>query len=72
MFKESEAVEGLNKSEFKEVFPLATKDSHFIVDGELYGQIEGTLMIHLFYLKFVAAIFYQNFIFHQMIALEKL
>ena len=33
IFKEFETVEGLNKSEFKEVLSLATKDSQFIFDG---------------------------------------
>ena len=30
LFKESETVGGLSKSEFKELLSLATKDSHFI------------------------------------------
>ena len=30
LFKESETVEGFNKSEFKELLSLTTKDSHFI------------------------------------------
>ena len=33
IFKEFETVEGLSKSEFKEVLSLATKDSQFIFDG---------------------------------------
>ena len=36
LFKEPETVEGLSKSEFKEVFSLATKDSHFVFDGKPY------------------------------------
>ena len=32
LFKESETVEGLSKSEFKELLSPATKDSHFIFD----------------------------------------
>ena len=36
LFKESETVEGLSKTEFKELLSLATKDSHFIFDGTLY------------------------------------
>ena len=32
LFKESEAVEGLNKTEFKELLSPTTKDSHFIFD----------------------------------------
>ena len=34
-------VEGLSKTEFKELLSLATKDSHFIFDGTLYKQIDG-------------------------------
>ena len=41
LFKESQTVEGLSKSEFKELLSLATKDSHFIFDGSLYKQIDG-------------------------------
>ena len=40
LFKESETVEGLSKTEFKELLSLATKDSHFIFDGTLYKQID--------------------------------
>ena len=36
LLKESETVEGLSKSEFKDVLSLATKDSHVIFDGALY------------------------------------
>ena len=36
LFKESETVEGLSKTEFKELLSLATKDSHFISDGTLW------------------------------------
>ena len=34
----------LSKTEFKELLPLATKDSHFIFDGTLYKQIDGVAM----------------------------
>ena len=44
LFKGSETVEGLNKTEFKELLSLATKDSHFIFDGALYKQIDGVAM----------------------------
>ena len=44
LFKESETVEGLSKTEFKELLSLATKDSHFIFDGTLYKQIDGVTM----------------------------
>ena len=40
LFKESETVEGLSKSEFKELLSPATKASHFIFDGTLYKQID--------------------------------
>ena len=43
LFKESETVEDLSKSEFK-VLSLATKDSHFIFGGTLYKQIDGVAM----------------------------
>ena len=42
--KESETVEGLSKTEFKELFSLATKDSHFVFDGTLYEQIDGVAL----------------------------
>ena len=38
-FKESETVENLSKSEFKELLFLAPKDPDFIFDGTLYKQI---------------------------------
>ena len=41
LFKESEVVEALSKTEFKELLSLATKNSHFIFDGTLYKQIDG-------------------------------
>ena len=44
LFKESQTVEDLSKSEFKELLSLATKDSHFIFDGTLYKQIDGVAM----------------------------
>ena len=44
LFKKSENVEGLTKTVFKELFSLATKDSHFIFDGTLYKQIDGVAM----------------------------
>ena len=39
LFKESETVEGLSKTEFKRILSLATKDSHFIFDGTLYKSM---------------------------------
>ena len=44
LFKECETVEGLIKTEFKELLSLATKDSHFIFDGTLYKPIDGVAM----------------------------
>ena len=44
LFKESKTVEGLSKTESKEVLSLATKDSHFVFDGTLYKQIDGVAM----------------------------
>ena len=44
LFKESQTVEDLSKSEYKELLSLATKDSHFIFDGTLYKQIDGVAM----------------------------
>ena len=41
---ESDTVEGLRKTEFKELLSLATKDSHFIFDGTLHKQIDGVAM----------------------------
>ena len=43
-FKESETVENLSKSEFKELLFLAPKDPDFIFDGTLYKQIGGVAM----------------------------
>ena len=44
LFQESETVECLRKTEFKELLSLATKDSHFIFNGTLYKQIDGVAM----------------------------
>ena len=44
LFKESETVEGLSKTEFKELLSLTTKDSHFIFDRTLFKQIDGVAM----------------------------
>ena len=46
LFKESETVEGLSKTEFlSELLSLATKDLHFIFDGTLYKQIDSVAMV---------------------------
>ena len=39
LFKESETVEGLIKTEFKELLSLATKDSHFIFAGHFINKL---------------------------------
>ena len=39
-----DVVEGLNKSEFKELLSLATKESYFIFNQFLYKQIDGVAM----------------------------
>ena len=39
LFKESETVEGLSRSEFKEILSLATKDWHFIFDGTFINKL---------------------------------
>ena len=44
IFNESDFVEGLNKSEFKELLSLATKESYFIFNELLYKQIDGVAM----------------------------
>ena len=44
IFNESDTVEGLNKSEFKELLSLATKESYFIFNELLYKQIDGVAM----------------------------
>ena len=44
IFNESDTVVGLNKSEFKELLSLATKESYFIFNELLYKQIDGVAM----------------------------
>ena len=44
LFKESDTIYCLSKTELKELLSLATKDSHFIFDGTLYKQIDGVTM----------------------------
>ena len=44
IFNEIDTVEGLNKSEFKELLSLATKVSYFIFNELLYKQIDGVAM----------------------------
>ena len=35
---------GLSKIEFKELLSLATKESYFIFNGQLYKQVDGVAM----------------------------
>ena len=44
LFKESETIESLSKTEFKELLSLATKYSHFTFDRTLYKQINSVAM----------------------------
>ena len=41
---QNDSIEGLNKSEFKELLSLATKESYFILNDILYKQIDGVAM----------------------------
>ena len=41
LFKNSDVVHGLKKSEFKDLLSLATKESYFIFNNILYKQIDG-------------------------------
>ena len=43
IFKESETIEGLSNSEFKEFLSLITKNSYFIME-RFYKQIDGVTM----------------------------
>ena len=44
LFENTEKVEGLSKIEFKELLSLATKESYFISNGQLYKQVDGVAM----------------------------
>ena len=41
---QNDSVEGLNKSEFKELLSLATKEPYYIFNEILYKQIDGVAM----------------------------
>ena len=41
LFSENETVLNLNKDQFKCLLTLATKESYFLLDGELYQQVDG-------------------------------
>ena len=43
-FENMEKVEGLSKTEFQEHLSLATKESHFILNGKLFKQVDGVAM----------------------------
>ena len=45
LFKNSDVVHGLKKSEFKDLLSLATKESYFIFNDILYRQIDGVAMV---------------------------
>ena len=47
LFENTEKVEGLSKIEFKELLSLATKESYFIFNGQLYRQVNRVAMVHL-------------------------
>ena len=44
LFSENETVHNFNKDEFKCLLTLATKESYFLFDGELYQQVDGVAM----------------------------
>ena len=44
LFENMEKVEGLSKIEFKELLSLATKESYFVFNGQLYKQVDGVAM----------------------------
>ena len=44
LFENMEKVEGLSKIEFKVLLSLATKESYFVFNGQLYKQVDGVAM----------------------------
>ena len=44
LFSENETVHNLNKDQFKCLLTLATKESYFVFDGELYQQVDSVAM----------------------------
>ena len=44
LFENMEKVEYLSKIEFKELLSLATKESYFVFNGQLYKQVDGVAM----------------------------
>ena len=44
LFSENETIHNLNKDQFKCLLTLASKESYFLFDGELYQQVDGVAM----------------------------
>ena len=44
IYDQNDSTEDLNKSEFKELLCLATKESYFVFNEVLYKQIDGVAM----------------------------
>ena len=44
IYDQNDSIESLNKSEFKELLPLATKGSYFTFNEILYNQLNGVAM----------------------------
>ena len=44
LFSENETVHNLNKDQFKRLLTLATTESYFLFDGELYQQVDSVAM----------------------------
>ena len=44
LFSENETVHNFNRDQFKYLLTLATKESYFLFDGELYQQVDGVAM----------------------------
>ena len=44
LLKKIEPIEGLRKSEFRELLSLASKDTYFLFDGTIYKQMDDVAM----------------------------
>ena len=44
LYNNEDVIEGINKSEFKNLRLLATQESHFIFNDVLYKQMDGVAM----------------------------
>ena len=44
LFSENETVHNLNKDQFKSLLTLATEESYFLFEGELYQQVDSVTM----------------------------